>query len=1206
MIFPSLAKAQECAGLTAKITPYESRCAATGAIKVIASGGSGSYKYKVTGPVNINFTSADSITGLSSGIYNVIVNDIVSNCTYTELNVVVTGSYKDPRFTLNTFDVTCDNGNNGSISLNSLTFGRDPFMYSIVAPSPMGVGVTNNTGTFNNLIGGIYTIKLTDSCGGIQTRLVTINNYTWKIDSFSFKKISCDTAKGSITVSDSKGNISTVGGLPGFIYGIVRNVGDTIWSTNPQFSFYLAGQSNFEVIVKDPCGKIKKVPTTVSFKPTVAANVNMYNVTCSSFSAAVTGVHNFFGAQFCLFDSSNKKISCNATGIFTNLPFGNYCIKAQDSCSDTVITRCFNRIPPPISIGNTVAMLNRTCNTFSAAIIGQVGLTSPSYCLSDDLGNIIVCNSTGIFNNLSYKTYCISVIDGCRDTTIKRCFTARKPIPVIPAIILPAYAYCQVFGVIVKGDSLTSPLYCLYDVNGVQLTCNTTGKFDSIAYGNYCITIHDSCYDTTIVRCISILAPTILNDIKINVNNRTCASFSANVSSNTLIEPSYCLYNSLGNLLVCNTTGIFNNLTYGSYCIKARNKCPDSTFTHCFKATPPLPSLNSNVIISNKTCNTFNVNTTGEQNFTNPKYCLFNAANIRITCNTTGIFSNLTYGNYCIRIKDGCYDTLISRCFNVLPTATKISVIARKSCALGFARFIVVINAGKTPVNVKMYDATGNLFINRTYSSTFIVLDSIPATLIGQTHKIVVTDFCGRKDSVLASAVPSTFTRTPAVVQRCPSSNWANGSGSIITTAISNTSSVTVRIIKRNNIALSPLITPSLVAGNSFTFNNLEPAKYIVEYKTNDACSNYLYDTLTVKPYLFPNLNRSSAYQCDLNGFSIGAIVSNGVGPFLYEIIGSSPTSPSIITQAQPSPLFNINNGTNYSLVRLRVNDACGNASLGDASILPLANNGITASFNCFQLQTTLKVDTMLSASYSWYQKRTFSNIDSIFIGTGSSIYIPNVMPADTGYYVCNISLNAGCIKRRYFFHLNGRCADILPVSLQNFKGKYVGKKVLLDWQIAAYVNLKQFVIERKNYAGAFEEIGMVMVSPQNQLFNFWDSTSTLDKNFYRIKLINYNNTTAYSKVVMVNRKTALDEIQIYPNPAADNITIEFKNATSSSYNIRMMNLLSQVVKDIDYDVKSGNILQITRTAAMRSGIYILQVYDKKNSAVFSQKIIFQ
>jgi hypothetical protein len=215
-------------------------------------------------------------------------------------------------------------------------------------------------------------------------------------------------------------------------------------------------------------------------------------------------------------------------------------------------------------------------------------------------------------------------------------------------------------------------------------------------------------------------------------------------------------------------------------------------------------------------------------------------------------------------------------------------------------------------------------------------------------------------------------------------------------------------------------------------------------------------------------------------------------------------------------------------------------------------------------------------------------------------------MPADTGYYVCNISLNGGCIKRRYFFHLNGRCADILPVSVESFKGKYEAKKVLLKWQMAPGLNLKKFVIERKNYSGAYEEIGIVLPSPANDSYVFWDSTYTVDKNFYRLKLINYNNATAYSNIVMVSRKSASDEIRIYPNPAMDNITIEFKNAICSNYTIKIMNLLNQVVKEVEYDGKSGNILQISRSAAMRSGIYILQVLDKKNSFVFSQKIIFQ
>jgi len=149
-VFPKFSNGQNCTALTATFNTYESRCAATGSISVYASGGSGSYKYKTLGPVNTNFTSSDSITGLSAGVYTVIVSDLITNCTFTKSNIVVPGSYQDPRFILTGINVSCDNGNNGSITVGGQQFGTAPFAYTIVSPSPMGVGKTNSSGIFNN------------------------------------------------------------------------------------------------------------------------------------------------------------------------------------------------------------------------------------------------------------------------------------------------------------------------------------------------------------------------------------------------------------------------------------------------------------------------------------------------------------------------------------------------------------------------------------------------------------------------------------------------------------------------------------------------------------------------------------------------------------------------------------------------------------------------------------------------------------------------------------------------------------------------------------------------------------------------------------------------------------------------------------------------------------------------------------------------
>ncbi len=1199
--------AQDCPLLNAGFVTYESRCAATGAIKVFATGGSGSYKYKTTGPVNTNFTNIDSITGLSAGAYTVTVNDIVTNCTFTQTGVVVTGSYQDPRFTLTGVDVNCDNGNNGSITADSLTNGRSPFLYTIVAPSPMGVGTSNSSGAFTNLIAGTYSIQLTDSCGGIQTRQVTINNYSWSIDADVFDKISCDSASGYIEVSDSKGRVSTIGGIPGFTYGIVRQTGDTIWSSSPYIAFELLGSSSFQVVAKDLCGTIKKLGSSVVLIANVDNLVAITNQKCSSFDVSLTGITNFFNGYFCLYDSSGTQLQCDSTGQFTNLPYGSYCIKAHDNCSDTIITRCFSATRPVLSVGANVLITNKICQSFTASITGQSHLTNPQYCLYDSTDVLITCNITGIFDSLSYGNYCIKTKDGCVDTTITRCFTALRPVPIVDSII-PDYGNCTNFGLHINGDSLTNPNYCLYDSIGNLIKCDSTGIFDSIPLGNYCIHIHDACLDTTIIKCFTIGPPVIVNDLNVSISNKDCSSFTATASSINLRNPYYCLYDSANVLISCDSSGVFNNLPYGSYCIKGSVSCPDTAFTYCFSATKPVPSVNSSVSFNNYTCTMFTAKITGQHNLTNPQYCIYDSNDVQISCNTSGIFNNLLYGSYCIKIVDSCYDTTITRCFTKSFSPVSLSVNANKSCSYGYSKFNVSINGGGFPVDIKIYSPDSSLFFEKNYNNTNFNIDSIPGPA-GSVYKIVATDNCGNSDSTTVSSLISYLTHVPTVTAKCPGGNWPNGSGDIVAAASTNMGSLSVKVIKKNNVSLSPSLTPDIVSGSNYTFQDLGPATYIVSYKANDGCGVTYYDTVIIASYAFPDLSRSSAYQCNVGGFSVGAVVSNGAGPFTYEIIGSTPATPSILAGPQSNPLFNIDNGTNYSLIRLRALDACGNASLADASILPLATDEIVATSNCLIQPTKLYVDSIYNSTYSWYKKTNITDTDSTLIGTGSSYYIPSVLPADTGIYICHIEVNSGCLKRTYIYDLDGGCYTVLPVTLLSFKGKYDADKILLNWQVSNEELTKKYIVERKNSYNQFTEIGYEYAkgnSSNISAHSFVDKKPDAEKNFYRLKLIRNDNTFSYSDIILLTRQQSNLQVTVYPNPVKDLLNIEFKNGNNRTYKISMYNSVNQLMKQTTFITDVNNQLQINRTKAMSPGLYILQIIDETNNEQYTQKVIIR
>ena len=96
---------------------------------------------------------------------------------------------------------------------------------------------------------------MTDSCGGIQTRNISIQNYNWSISAAVVSNISCTNYHAQISLIDSKGNTNSSGtAFNGFTYGFVNGPADTIWFTTPGFDFDLGQIRTLTLVVKDNCG----------------------------------------------------------------------------------------------------------------------------------------------------------------------------------------------------------------------------------------------------------------------------------------------------------------------------------------------------------------------------------------------------------------------------------------------------------------------------------------------------------------------------------------------------------------------------------------------------------------------------------------------------------------------------------------------------------------------------------------------------------------------------------------------------------------------------------------------------------------------------------------------------------------------------------------------------------------------------------------
>jgi Secretion system C-terminal sorting domain/SprB repeat len=1123
--------AQPCDSLIVTAESFESRCASTGRIVITASNGSGTYNYSVTGPVSTPYTSSNEITGLPAGTYTVSVRDVVNDCIYTlPQPVIVMGDYDDPRFSVTKTNVTCINGTDGTITVDTVLFGRAPFSYTIVAPSTAGVGTTSASGMFTGLSAGNYFIQLRDSCGGIQTRNITILNYNWFIDPYSVTRVACDSADIFIGLKDIFGNTNTTDTVfNGFTYTIITPDGDTIASPAHSIRIRLGDLRSLRFLVTDRCGNTKAV-----------------------------------------------------NWIDTNIP----------------------------KVANAVAITNQTCFDFSALITGQQNLTNPEYCLYDSLDNVISCNTTGEFPNLTWGSYCIKITDVCYDTVITRCFNAIKPIPSVNANVTVSYGDdCRVVTVSINGQTnLFNPTFCLYDSADVLISCNATGVFGNVPVGKYCMKITGSiCNDTTLIRCFEVVPLPVGPGSGPEFSNFNCSTFTGSIVGTVgLGNATYCLYDSANQLIRCNTTGVFDSLAYGSYCITiqvsiATGGCADTLFPRCFTVIKPQPVLGPLTI--QKKCSNFSIQLQSYENFFNPQFCLYQDSTL-IDCNNTGIFTNLPYGEYCIRGKDSCTDSTLQRCFKVIPDILMITGSASPSCTLGYTTINGTMNNGFAPFTISLQDSTGAIIstiITNNSSFEFDALENLP---LNQQYKIIVTDSCGNSAEFFTAPVISIINRSKKVTGNCPGGIYINGSSDIELTLTSNLGKMFPRIIRKNGVNTSINYTFSNTAQTIFTFKNLEPATYIIRNRiNNNGCTITLFDTITVTAYAYPALQNSSLYRCDDNSFSINAVTAGGISPYLYEITGSMPALPSIVSAVpQTSPSFIINNGTAYSLVRLRVLDACGNASINDISTVPLINVVVNTDGGCLNGSATLRVDSVAGASYSWY-KRVLPN-DSVLIGNRPSYYLPAVTLADTGLYFCKVVLNSGCITRIARYYVDGLCGVLSPGSNILLSVKRNDKQALLNWSVNNEQGIKRFEIEvKRSTLGTYRLIDFKQATNATG-YMVTDTKPETGVNFYRIKAVYESGKISYSNIVTLNFKESGSSFTVYPNPATDVLNIKWHSTANSSFSIQLFDLTNKLI--LETTMQAERQLQLRKPMHLQRGMYLLHLTDIKTHEKHVLKVIFQ
>jgi len=170
--------------------------------------------------------------------------------------------------------------------------------------------------------------------------------------------------------------------------------------------------------------------------------------------------------------------------------------------------------------------------------------------------------------------------------------------------------------------------------------------------------------------------------------------------------------------------------------------------------------------------------------------------------------------------------------------------------------------------------------------------------------------------------------------------------------------------------------------------------------------------------------------------------------------------------------------------------------------------------------------------------------------------------------------------------------------KLRNFEASKVistNRQVRVNWSAINEGNYTAFTVERSTDGGnTYQILGGVKAAGQGT-YSFLDNTPAIGANLYRLKQEDINNTISYSKIVTIQYADLSGEqlgnnINIYPNPASDNISLAIALTSSNSeiYDIKVINTLGLIIQE---KTTSGPLWH-GNTANLQPGSYILRVFN--------------
>jgi hypothetical protein len=184
-----------------------------------------------------------------------------------------------------------------------------------------------------------------------------------------------------------------------------------------------------------------------------------------------------------------------------------------------------------------------------------------------------------------------------------------------------------------------------------------------------------------------------------------------------------------------------------------------------------------------------------------------------------------------------------------------------------------------------------------------------------------------------------------------------------------------------------------------------------------------------------------------------------------------------------------------------------------------------------------------------------------------------------------------------------GAISAVLPVTLIDFNAKKESNTAMLSWTTSFETGSDHFQVERSKDGKTWHSIGIVKSIGESSAlhgYRFTDPSPLKGENYYRLKMVDWDGTFAFSSVRTLQFERALEHFVLYPNPAKNILNIQ--SPILDSVKRKQISITDLNGHNYDRSIKwYGDDLSIEK---LKNGIYILTFLGESGQPLQSKFVI--